>query len=364
MITVIHLRDSPFVGGPEKQILGQCARLDRSRFDPLIVSFTRTGSNALTVAAAELGICCASVSDGKLALVPAVRQLSALTRRAGRCVVVSSGFKADFTAALVCASQRIPWIAWFHGYTGVTARVRLYESIDMLALRRAQCTVAVCERAAGQLREAGLQPVVVVPNAVDVDLIASHGTRQSARRELGLDDGDLVVGSAARLSVEKGFSYLVDAARMILAAHPNARFLLIGDGPARAELERRAEQLGIARRFIFAGLRAEAASLIKAMDVFVLPSLKENLPVALLEAMACGVRVVATDVGGVSDVLCGTGVKPIAPCCVEALAGAVVEGLRNPGMGSARRIARAREFSFDRQVGLIEALVDQVKASS
>jgi glycosyltransferase involved in cell wall biosynthesis len=361
MITVLHLRDSPFVGGPEKQILGQCARLDRSRFDPLVVSFTRTGSNALTKAAADLGIGWASVSDGKLALLPAVRQLSALTRRGGRCVVISSGFKADFTAALLCASRRIPWIVWFHGYTGVTPRVRLYESVDMLALRRARSTVAVCERAAGQLREAGLRPVVVVPNAVDVDSIASRGTRLEARNEFGLDDGDLVVGSAARLSIEKGFGCLIDAAGAILAAYPNVRFVLIGDGPLRAELERRVEQLGVAKHFIFAGLRAEAASLIKAMDVFVLPSLRENLPVALLEAMACGASVVATDVGGVREVLSGTGVKPIAPGSVDALAGAVIAGLANPGIGSASLVSRAREYSFDRQVRLMEAVIDQVE---
>lgn len=369
MITVFHLRDSPFVGGPEKQILGQCARLDRSRFEPVVVSFAGTGSDALMSAASDLGIRAASVHDGKLAFPAAVRQLRALTGQAGECVIISSGFKADLTARLL----RVPWIAWFHGHTACTPRVRFYEALDLLALRRAQTTVAVCESAARQLREIGLRRITVIPNAVDVDLIASRGTRQTARSELGISDGEdpydpsrhptwrrPVVGTAARMSPEKGLGYFIDAAKTILAAHPNTRFLLIGDGPLRGELERRAERLGIASRFVFAGFRSDAAGLIKAMDVFVLPSLRENLPVALLEAMACGVGVVATDVGGVGEVLDGTGVTPIAPGSARALADAVIALLDDPALRARSASAltiRAREFSFDRQVRLMEAAI-------
>jgi len=366
MITVFHLRDSPFVGGPEKQILGQCARLDRSRFEPVIVSFAGTGSNAFMRAAADLGIRAASVYDGKLAFPAAVRQLRALTGRAGECVIISSGFKADLTACLL----RVPWIAWFHGHTACSPRVRFYEALDLLALRRADTTITVCESAARQLREIGLRRITVVPNAVDVDLIASHGTRHTARSELGIGDENdpsryptwrgPVVGTAARMSVEKGLGCFIDAAKTILASHPDTRFLLIGDGPLRAGLERRAERLGIASRFVFAGFRADAATLIKAMDVFVLPSLRENLPVALLEAMACGVSVAATDVGGVGEVLDGTGVAPIAPGSTRALAQAVIDLLDDPALRARNASAlaiRAREFSFDRQVRLMEAAI-------
>ena len=166
-MTIIHLRDSPFVGGPEKQILGQCARLDRSRYEPMVVSFTRTGSNSLLQAASQLGIRTGSIPDGKLAFFDAVSQLRAILREGGECVVIASGFKADFTSWLACGRDSVPWVAWFHGHTAISARVRTYEAVDMLAVRRARDVVAVCESAAQMLRKCGLRKVIAVTNAVE-----------------------------------------------------------------------------------------------------------------------------------------------------------------------------------------------------
>lgn len=360
MIAVIHLRDSSFVGGPEKQILGQCARLDRSRFEPIVVSFARTKPNALTQAASELDLRADSLPDGKLAVASAVGRLRAIARGAGDCVVVASGFKADMTVAL--AGRRIPWIAWFHGHTGASPRVRLYEALDLIAVRRAEAVIAVCERAGSDLRRTGLREVRTIPNAVDAERIAAQGTRRSARAELGIEDGELVVGTVSRLSPEKGIGYFIESAPMILRKHPSARFVVIGDGPLGAELRRHAQRLGLSDRLGFAGHRPEAALLVKAMDVFVLPSIRENLPVALLEAMACGVSVVATDVGGVREVLAGTGVQPVSPRSAQAIAEAVTALLDAPQLRAIRGqvlCARAGRYSFDRQARLMETVIEQ-----
>ncbi len=224
-MTVLHLRDSPFVGGPEKQILGQCARLDRSRFQPIVASFVRGKPNAFLQEAMALGMRTAAFPDGKLTALSAARRLREIVGEAGDCVVITSGFKADFTAALA----RVPWIAWFHGHTAATARVRLYEALDMIALRRAEAVIAVCERAAEELRAAGLRNVVTIPNAVDVEYIESHGTRRAARTELGIGD-EPVIGTVSRLSPEKGIEYLIDSTPAVLKRHPAARFVIIGDG--------------------------------------------------------------------------------------------------------------------------------------
>ncbi len=354
---IIHLRDSPFVGGPEKQILGQCARLDRRLYDPLVVSFA---DNALTQAARESDVPARVIPDGKAALPTAVAALGEILRERREAVVVSSGFKADFTAWLACRSERVPWIAWFHGYTGVTPRVRMYEAIDLRVLRRARAVLAVCETAAARLRKLGLANVAAVSNAVDADDIAARGDRKSARAELAISDDDLVIGAASRLSPEKGLEYLLDAVPAVLRRHPNARFVLIGDGPMGDALRHRCAVLGMPHRVTFAGFREDAAYLLKAFDVFVLPSLKENLPVALLEAMSCGVSVVATDVGGVREVLAPVGVEPIAPRSSRAIAAAITQLLEDPDARStdSRRLpARAREFSFERQIEALMAVV-------
>lgn len=351
-MTVLHLRDSPFVGGPEKQILGQCSRLNRSRFEPIIASFTCAKQNAFLQAAMELDMRTAAIPDGKLAAVLAARMLREIVRDVGDCVVIASGFKADLTAALA----RVPWIAWFHGHTAATARVRLYEALDLIALRRADSVIAVCERAANDLRANGLRHVTAIPNAVDAAQIESCGTRQSARADLGYGD-EPVIGTVSRLSPEKGIEYFIDSAPMILREHPAARFVVIGDGPLGPKLRRRAEALGLSDYVTFAGHRPDAAYLIKAMDIFVLPSLRENLPVALLEAMACGVSVAATDVGGVGEVLNGTGVHPFAPRSVQTIAQAVTALLRAPLLRASQAVAlkaRAADHSFGHQVRLME----------
>ncbi len=120
------------------------------------------------------------------------------------------------------------------------------------------------------------------------------------------------------------------------------------------------EALELSDCITFAGHRPDAARLIKAMDMLVLPSLRENLPVALLEAMACGVSIVATDVGGVGEVLNGTGVQPIASRSPQAIAEAVRALLDDPALRAAQAAAlrtRAADFSFNRQVRLFEDLL-------
>lgn len=358
MMTVLHLRDSPFVGGPEKQILGQCARLDCTRFEPIIASFASGKPNTFLQEAMALGMRTAVLPDGKLAAVSAGRLLKRIVRAAGECVVIASGFKADFTAALA----GVPWLAWFHGRTSATARVRLYEALDVVVLRRALGVIAVCARAALELRARGLHNVIVIPNAVDVEHIESCGTRLSARAELGIGD-EPVAGTVSRLSPEKGIEYFIDAAPMVLKQCPAARFVVIGGGPLSLKLSRRAELLGLADRLTFVGHRPDAARLIKAMDVFVLPSLRENMPVALLEAMACGVSLVASDVGGVGEVLSGTGVQPIAPGSPQAIATAVSTLLADPSLRAAQAAAlkaRANDFSFDHQVRQFETLLSDI----
>jgi len=355
MIKVIHLRDSPFVGGPEKQILGHCVRLDASRFEPVIASFARDNPNSFLQEAMALGLKSESLPDGKLAAPVAAKRLFEVVRDAADCVVIASGFKADLTAALA----RVPWIAWFHGYTAATTRVRLYEALDMIALRRACEVIAVCERAACQLRAAGLPRVTVVPNAVDVEAIADGGTRKSARVELGFRD-EPVVGAVSRLSPEKGVTYFIEAAPIVLAAHPEARFVVVGDGPLGARVRRRAVALGVGDRVRFVGHRVDAVRLMRAMDIFVLPSLRENLPIALLEAMACGVSVVATDVGGVAEVLHGTGIAPVDPGSADAIAASVIRLLGDRALRAdlaAAGTVRVRDYDFGRQVRLMQGII-------
>ena len=133
--------------------------------------------------------------------------------------------------------------------------------------------------------------------------IRATRTRQDVRDELGVPPDSVLIGTAARLTAVKAQDDFIRAAQLMLARHPNFRFVLVGEGPEERTLKALARQMGIEGHIVFAGGRRDVHDLIAAMDVFVLPSLAEGMPMALLEAMALGTPVVATAVGGVPELI-------------------------------------------------------------
>jgi glycosyltransferase involved in cell wall biosynthesis/protein-tyrosine-phosphatase len=187
-------------------------------------------------------------------------------------------------------------------------KFRLYEALDRLALLCCvDLVIAVSMRMADTLRASGYRPTSVthIHNGVDLSAIDERIKKDPActRRELGIEPDAIVVGTVGRLSAVKGHATLLRAARRILHRHPNATFLIVGSGPLDSELRAEAARLGIGDACVFAGARRDVHDLMAAIDVFVLPSLDEGIPMALLEAMALRIPVVATAVGGVPEVV-------------------------------------------------------------
>ena len=125
----------------------------------------------------------------------------------------------------------------------------------------------------------------------------------AARHALGAAPDDMIVGTVTRLHDSKGNSYLVEAARTVLAERPATRFYLFGEGPLRAELESQVRALGIQDRFVFGGFAKDVATVVSAFDISVFPSLWEGTPLTVFEALAMGKPIVATDADGLLDVL-------------------------------------------------------------
>jgi glycosyltransferase involved in cell wall biosynthesis len=148
------------------------------------------------------------------------------------------------------------------------------------------------------------EKLVTIENGVDIGRFAGLQSAGSAvRKELGFDHAALVIGVVGRLTPPKDHSTFLKAAALILQKAPQTRFLIVGDGPLRKDLELQAQRLGLGKPLVFAGLRTDIPAVLAALDVLVFSSLWEGLPVALLEGMAAARPVVATAVGGIPEVV-------------------------------------------------------------
>lgn len=222
-------------------------------------------------------------------------------------------------------------------------RSRWYGRVDRCTNGLAQMNVCVSQGVADfAVRETGLKPskVCVIPNGVNVDLFAQAQPADMAA--VGLR-GDLpVITTVGRLEAQKGIGYLLQAASIVLQKHPESQFLIVGDGPDRASLEALALSLSISKSVWFVGARSDVPSLLKASSAFVLPSLWEGMPNALLEAMAAGLPVIATAVEGSREiVLPGVTGWLVSPANSTELAQAILHVLEHPDV--ADRVSVASE---------------------
>jgi glycosyltransferase involved in cell wall biosynthesis len=217
----------------------------------------------------------------------------------------------------------------FYGYYG-PRRTAVFTALERRAARWTDRIITLTDRGAAEHLARGIgraAQYVAVPSGVPVaELRAAAPARRAARARLGLDPDAFVVLGLGRLVPIKGFDLLVRALPAVLAQIPSARVRLVGDGAERARLEALARSLGVAERLVMVGEVLDVTTPLAAADVLVVPSRNEGMGRVIVEAMALGVPVVATAVGGIPDVVtdreCG---RLVAPGDVDALAAALVE---------------------------------------
>ena len=210
--------------------------------------------------------------------------------------------------------------------------------------------IAISEGARQAVINSGISPeaVVTIHSSVDCARFRPAHDRSAARAALGLSDHELIVGSVGELIPRKGHHLLLAAAPTVLQAAPHTRFVICGAGPQRAHLEHQADTLGAAERVIFTGFRQEAEQVLSAFDLFAFPSLEEGLGVALLEALAVGLPVVASAVGGIPEAVAdGVNGLLVPPGDSAQLAAAIIRLAGDPLLRE-RLSAAARETALSR----------------
>jgi glycosyltransferase involved in cell wall biosynthesis len=191
----------------------------------------------------------------------------------------------------------------------------------------------------------------------------SHSQKTlSARQALGIELGFPVLGTVSSLNPHKGHTYLLEAATKVLEIFPTAQFLLVGDGRMKEELEIKAQNLNLLSSIKFLGIRKDIPEILAVIDIFVLPSSsREGLGISLLEAMAAEKPVVASDIGGIPEVVIDgeTGFL-VPPKNSHDLAGAIIELLKNPAkaalMGQQGRQRVKEKFTTQQMLENIDEL--------
>jgi glycosyltransferase involved in cell wall biosynthesis len=357
--------DSLDTGGAERHVVDLAAALV-ARGAAVTVACSVAGPLAAPLR--ELGVDVRPLAATLVKRRVSVRYARALRRllRSEPFDLVHAHIYASVTAAaLATAGTGVPLVVTEH--TEGSWKRRRHELASRLSYRRAARVIAVATCVRDLLvHRFGVPPpkVVHVPNAITP---AAWPARRPPRRTWRGDA--LLVGRVARLQPEKAVDVFLAAAARVAAAVPEARFLVVGDGPARAELEELAASLGLDGRVHFLGLRPDARDVIADLDVLVVSSRSEGSPLVALEAMEAGVPIVATAVGGLPEQIDHGRTGLLVPRDdPEALAAALVELLLDPvrarALGDAGRRRALALFDYAAMCARVERVYEAALAGT
>lgn len=261
-------------------------------------------------------------------------------------VLHTHGYKADFHGAWAARHSGVRLIATCHNWIATDLRGRMYDLLDRLTLRSFRQVVAVSGPVSRSLRRFGIPEdrIHIIPNGVDIRRFSAASVRaQTAPAHEGP-----VLGFIGRLSDEKGLDLLLRAIPGILRRYPKTVLLVAGDGAARTRLEALAADLGVIGSVRFLGRRDDIEAIYTEFDVLALPSRNEGAPMTVLEAMAAGVPVLATRVGGVPEIVREgqTGVL-VDPNSVAAIEQGLIALLAAPDLRARMRV-EARKLAETR----------------
>lgn len=348
---VLHVIASNFFGGPEKQILTHLVMAKKREFPIGVCVFAGKGMNTeLAESAASLGIPSYRIETDSKFDMRSLLQLRGILAENNVRLVCSHGFKADFYSFAVSKLRKIRRIAFVRGDTSENLKVRIYNLLDRSLLKGFDRIITLSHAQQMKLERLGIPPssISVVQNAIDVEKIRNAAEAQTG--DLGEFGGENRAGgylvSVGRLSPEKGHAVLIDAMREVVAAHPEIRLLILGDGQERPDLEGRVRKLGLERYVLMPGFSRAVPYYLKRSRLLVNPSFSEGMPNAVLEARALCIPVVATDVGGVSEIVSkelGGGLL-VPPGDAGALAGGINKMLDSPESEVDQAKERFEEF--------------------
>jgi len=303
-VNILHVISKLPVGGVENQLLMLLRKYDRKKLSPLVCSLSDKG---------EIG---EELEEAGIEVIPLkklkhrfdwtiVKDIYSIIKTRNIKIVRTHQYHANLYGRLAAWLAKVPCIvASVHN---VYTRDKKFHRriINKFLARFTDKVVAVSETVKKDiLKYDGLaeDKIMVIYNGIDLNSF-SDANRNLMRSKLGISSEAIVVGTVGRLTLQKGQKYLIDAVSTLREKFPQIVLLFVGDGPLRDELGNHIKTLGIDMNVIFLGTRRDIPQILSAMDIFVLPSLWEGLPSALIEAMASGKPIIATDIPPIKEIV-------------------------------------------------------------
>ena len=382
-IKLLSVIEATTVTGPAKNLLG-FSRLARSpelsaaglpRVEVSVATFHRAGRgdgarggpeapNAFVAAARAAGLEVEVIRERFRFDPRAAGELRRVVARRAPDIVQTHMVKSHFLARLAGVGRGRHWVAYHHGYTTTDLKMRAYNRLNRWSLPAAERVITVCGPFAERLVREGVRPerISVRHNSVVAPPPAGEAERRELRERFGASDPARVVLAVGRLSREKGHADLVRSFAALRGLHPglNVRLVIVGEGPERERVEAEAGAAGVLGHVVFAGHTSNVRPYYAAADVLALPSHSEGSPNVLLEAMAAGLPVVATAVGGVPEIATDGEDALLVPAhdaaaFAAALGRVLTDGALADRLGRAAAARAVAEFSPEAYArGLVE----------
>lgn len=364
---ILSMIEATTVNGPAKNLLNFCRLLRSPEFcrdgippiEVSIVTFDRVARNedstpnAFVAAARDSGITVDVITERFRFDRAVIKQLRDIAARRAPDIIQTHMIKSHFLIKASGLGKKNPWVAYHHGYTTTDLKMQFYNQLNRWSLPSADLVITVCGEFAKQLTASGVQKdrIRVRHNSVNPPRIVSSDEQQTLRERFGVAGDERVLLAVGRLSREKGHADLIDSVALLRTAEPDLKFklLIVGEGPEQASLSRAITERNVASQVAFAGHVTDVAPFYAIADVLALPSHSEGSPNVLLEAMAAGLPVVATSVGGVPEIATSEVNALLVPArdpsaFAEALRRALTE-LELARTLKSNAVARAGEFS-------------------
>lgn len=375
-IKIMYVIDNLAFGGGEMAFSQIVNGLNRKRYEPF---FACSEGGALMEKFEGSGVKFFPVNFKKRVCFRTLRRLREIFCSEKPCIIHSQGSRANFYTRLAAGRTKISKLVCtiampVEGYDVGFFKKAVYVALDRFTERYVDRFIVVSESLRKKLVEKhhiSSEKIVKISNGVETDLFQPGGTdaKKKIAREFKLPEKAVLVGSIGRIVWQKGMKYLIQAIKEMDEKQGirDVRCLIVGEGELRSILEKEARDLGLEGRVVFTGFRQDIRDILSALDIFVMPSIREGQPIVLLEAMSMAKPIVCTDIEGINETVDdgSTGIL-VPPKDPAALSGAVISLLKDRAkadkMAEQAREVAGRNFDIRDKIRQHEELYERLIA--